>query len=45
MPKGCTGDDKDVIAKFVFYYTSAGAVYGMLLYFPIFDHVSFTQPK
>ena len=42
MPKDFTGDDKDVLAKFVFYYTSAGALYGMLLYFPIFDCVSFT---
>jgi hypothetical protein len=41
MPKGFTGDDKDVLAKFVFYYTSAGTLYGMLLYFPIFNCLSF----
>jgi hypothetical protein len=41
MPKGFTGDDKDVIAKFVFYYTSAGAMYRIVLYCPIFDRVSF----
>ena len=35
MPKDFTGDDKDILAKFVFYYTSAGALYGML-YFPVF---------
>jgi hypothetical protein len=35
MLKGFTGDDKDILAKFVFYYTSVGVLYRMLLYFPI----------
>jgi hypothetical protein len=31
MPKGFNGDDQDVLAKFIFYYTSAGALHEILL--------------